>query len=38
MDLWQELLPLQGRPAKDELILGEVNKKYDGQESCHNLI
>src|SRR5574344_1327533 len=31
MDLWQELLPLQGRPAKDELILGEVNKKYDGQ-------
>ena len=30
MQLWQELLPLQGKPAKDEILLDEHNKKYDG--------
>lgn len=31
MQLWQELLPLQGKPARDELLLGAVSKKYAGQ-------
>lgn len=30
MQLWQELLPLQGKPAKDEILLDEHNIKYDG--------
>lgn len=30
MQLWQELLPLQGKPAKDAILLDEHNKKYDG--------
>lgn len=29
--LWQELLPLQGKPSLDEIILDEVNKKYEGK-------
>lgn len=31
MKLWQELLPLQGAPSLDEIILGETNKDYPGQ-------
>lgn len=30
MALWQELLPLQGKPAKDELLLHETSKNYGG--------
>src|SRR5574344_1783527 len=30
MDLWTELLPLQGKPAKDELLLGDTKKIYEG--------
>lgn len=30
MQLWQELLPLQGKPARDELLLGEQAKNFAG--------
>ena len=30
MALWQELLPLQGHPAKDEILLGEIDKTFEG--------
>lgn len=32
MDLWQELLPLQGAPAKDEILLDDRHKNYDGTQ------
>ena len=30
MALWQELLPLQGHPSRDQILLGETGKSYEG--------
>jgi protoporphyrinogen oxidase len=30
MNLWQELLPLQGAPSRDEILLHDVDKNYEG--------
>lgn len=30
MNLWQELLPLQGKPAKDEILLGDLHTYFEG--------
>jgi protoporphyrinogen oxidase len=31
MRLWQELLPLQGKPARDEVLLGKQAASFEGQ-------